>query len=182
MSDFVTSLVISGSIFAVMVLSQFGHREYSWHKVLLPLVSVGYFGYHYLSGLPTVGNAVWLYAAGVVLGLLFGWWATVTTKVEKDVTTGKLYTRTGAGFVIAWLVAMVLRVAFVYSVENVSSFRGHVGTFMMNNQLVEGSIAPFFVLMALTTVVARIAAIRVRMTLLSRTATPAAAALQTATV
>jgi hypothetical protein len=182
MSDFVTSLVISGSIFAVMVLSQFGHREYSWHKVLLPLVSVGYFGYHYLSGLPTVGNAVWLYAAGVVLGLLFGWWATVTTGVEKDATTGKLYTRTGAGFVIAWLVAMVLRVAFVYSVENVSSFRDHVGTFMMNNQLVEGSIAPFFVLMALTTVVARIAAIRVRMTLLGRTATPAAAALQTANV
>ena len=182
MSDFVTSLVISGSIFAVMMLSQFGRREYTWHKVLLPLVSVGYFGYHYLSGMPTVGNAMWLYAAGVLIGLGFGVWATVTTGVEKDAQTGKLFTRTGAGFVVAWLVAMGLRVAFVYSVENVSSFRDHVGTFMINHQLVEGSIAPFFVLMALTTVVSRIAAIRVRTTVLGRTAAPAAVALQTTTV
>jgi hypothetical protein len=181
MSDFVTSLVISGSIFAVMVLSQFGRREYSWHKVLLPLVSVGYFGFHYLHDMPTVGNAAWLYAAGVMLGLLFGVWATVTTGVEKDVTTDKLYTRAGAGFVIAVAVATGLRVLFVYSVENVSSFRDQVGSFMMGHQLVEATIPPFFVLMALTTVVARIAVIRVRMNRLGRTTAPVAA-LQTATV
>jgi hypothetical protein len=180
MSDFVTSLVISGSIFAVMMLSQFGRREYTWHKVLLPLVSVGYFGYHYLSGMPTVGNAMWLYAAGVLIGLGFGAWATVTTRVEKDARTGKLYTRTGAGFVWAWLVAMSLRIAFVYSVENVSSFRDQVGTFMMSHQLVEAAIPPFFVLMALTTVVSRIAAIRIRTSRVGRTTAPTA--LQTVTV
>lgn len=181
MSEFVTSLVISGSIFAVMMASQFGRRDYTWHKVLIPLVSVGIFGYSYLHDLPTVGNAVWLYGAGVLIGLVFGGWATVTTGVEIDARTGRLSTRTGAGFVTAWLVAMGLRVAFVYAAENVPSFRDQVGTFMMAHQLVEGSIAPFFVLMALTTVVSRIAVIRIRMTLLSRTAAPAAA-LQPAAV
>ncbi len=181
MSDFVTSLVISGSIFAVMMLSQFGRRDYTWHKVLYPLVSVGIFGYSYLKDLPTVGNAVWLYVAGVVIGLAFAFWATVTTGVERDAASGKLYTRTGAGFVAAWLVAMALRIAFVYAAENVPSFREQIGAFMMNHQIVEGSIAPFFVLMALTTVVTRIAAIRIRMNRLGRTATPASA-LQPATV
>lgn len=182
MSDFVTSLIISGSLLAVMVLSQFGRREYTWHKVLLPLASVGYFGYHYLHDMPTVGNAVWLYAAGVVIGAVFGVWATVTTGVEKDATTGKLYTRAGAGFVIALAVAVGVRVLFVYSVENVSGFRDQVVPFMINHQLVEGSIAPFFVLMALTTVLSRVAAIRIRMNRLGRATAPAAAALQTATV
>lgn len=180
MSEFVTSLVISGSIFAVMMLSQFGRRDYTWHKVLYPLISVGIFGYSYLKDLPTVGNAVWLYLVGVVIGLVFAGWATVTTGVERDAATGKLYTRTGAGFVTAWLVAMGLRIAFVYAAENVPSFRGQVGTFMMNHQLVEGSIAPFFVLMALTTVVVRIVAIRVRMHLL--TSTPADRPLAAPTV
>ncbi len=178
MSEFVTSLIISGSIFAVMMLSQFGRRDYTWHKVLYPLISVGIFGYSYLKDLPTVGNAVWLYAAGILIGAVFAVWTTVTTGVERDAATGKLYTRTGAGFVAAWLVAMGLRIAFVYGAENVPSFREQVGTFMMSHQLVEGSIAPFFVLMALTTVVARIAAIRIRMHLLTRT--PAAQPLAVA--
>ena len=175
MSDFVLSLVISGSIFALMMGTQFGRREYSVRRVLLPLAAIAYFGYTYLRDLPTSGNAIWLYAAGVLIGLLFGAWATVTTGVEKDASTGRLYTRTGAGFVVAWLVAMGVRVAFVYAVENVSSFRDHVGTFMVDHQLVEGAIAPFFVLMALTTVVSRIVAIRIRTSMLARTATPATA-------
>jgi nitrate reductase gamma subunit len=172
MSEFITSLVISGSIFAVVMLSQFGRREYTWRKVLIPLAFLGYFGYTYLHDLPTAGNAAWLYLTGVLIGLLFGTWASATTGVEKDAQSGKLYTRTGGGFVVAWLVAMGLRVAFVYAVENVSSFRDQVGTFMLSHQLVEGSIAPFFVLMALTTVVSRIAVIRLRTSLLNRTVRP----------
>ena len=181
MSEFVTALVISGSIFAVVMLSQFGRRTYSLRKLLIPVVSVGVFGYSYLHDLPTVGNAVWLYAVGVIIGLLFGAWASVTTGIEKDTATGTLYTRTGAGFVIAWLTAVVLRVAFVLAVDQVSSFRDQVGTFLMDHQLVEGAIAPFFVLMALTTVVSRIAVIAVRMNRLTRTTAPAAV-LESATV
>lgn len=181
MSEFLTSLVISGGIFAVIMATQFGRRDYTWHKVLVPLVSVGVFGYSYLHDMPTVGNAVWLYAVGVLIGLAFGVWATVTTGIEKNTRTSKLYTRTGAGFVTAWMVAVGLRVAFVYAAENVPSFRDQVGTFMMSHLLVENSIAPFFVLMALTTVVSRIVVIRIRMTRLGRTAAPVGA-LQTVTV
>ncbi|MET3807189.1 hypothetical protein ABIB25_004212 [Nakamurella sp. UYEF19] len=160
MSEFMTALVISGSIFGVMMLTQFGRREYTWHKVLMPVVSVAAFGWAYLRDIPTVGNAVWLYVVGMAIGAVFAVAATVTTGIESD--SGKLYTRTGAGFVITWLVAMALRVGFVWSVDNIPSFRNGVGTFMMSHELVQDSIAPFFVLMALTTVIVRVIAIKVR--------------------
>jgi hypothetical protein len=162
MSTFQTALVISGSIFAVMMLSQLGRRAYTLHKVLLPVVSVLGFGYAYLRDVPTSGNSVWLYVAGIAVGAGFGVAATLATGLERDQTTGNLYTRTGAAFVITWLLAMGLRIAFVWGVDESAGFRRQVGMFMLDHHLVEGAIAPFFVLMALTTVIVRVAALKVR--------------------
>lgn len=162
MSEFSTALTISGSIFAVMMVTQLGRREYTWHKVLFPLLGVTGFGWAYLRHMPTNGNAVWLYLVGIAIGAVFAVLASITTSVGQNGATGKLFTTTGAGFVTTWLVAVVLRVSFVWGVDNVPDFREHVGIFMMNNQLVEDSIAPFFVLMALTTFVGRVFALHVR--------------------
>jgi hypothetical protein len=101
-SDFMTALVISGSIFALMILTQFGRREYTLHRVLLSVLLVAGFGYAYL--------------------------------------------------------------------RDVGSFRNQVGIFMMNHQIVESSIAPFFVLRALTTVIGRVVAVKIRISRLGRTA------------
>jgi len=163
MSEFMTALVISGSIFAVMMVSQYGRRAYTARKVLIPVVAVAGFGYEYLWDVPTSGNAIWLYVVGIAVGTVFAALATATTGVEKDPGTNRLYTRTGVGFVVTWLIAMALRVGFVWGVDNNAAFRQHVGIFMLNHQLVQDSIAPFFVLMALTTVIVRVVAVRVRM-------------------
>jgi hypothetical protein len=162
MSEFMSALVISGSIFAVMMASQLGRREYSWHKIAIPIVSVGVFGWAYLRHLPTVGNAIWLYLAGIAIGGIFAVLTTMTTTVEQDPATKKLFTRTGVAFVITWLVAVALRIGFVWGVDNDASFREQVGRFMMNHDLVQDSIAPFFVLMALTTVLGRVVALKIR--------------------
>jgi hypothetical protein len=169
MSEFMTALVISGSIFALMMATQLGRREYTWHKVLMPVLSVAGFGYAYLRDVPTGGSSIALYVVGIAIGAVFAVLATLSTGIERDTATGKLFTRTGAAFVITWLVAMALRVGFVWSVDNVGSFRNQVGIFMMNHQIVESSIAPFFVLMALTTVIGRVVAVKIRMNRLSKT-------------
>ena len=169
MSDFMQSLVISGSIFAVMMLSQLGRREYTWHKVLFPLLSVGGFGYYYLKDAPFTGSASWLYLVGIAIGAVFAVFTTAATTLERS-TDGTLYTTTGAGFVVSWLIAVVLRVGFVWGVTYLAGFREHVGIFMMNHQLLESTIAPFFVLMALTTVVGRVIALKVRTARLLRKA------------
>ena len=169
MSDFMSALLISGSIFLVMMVSQLGHREYSWHKIALPIVSVAAFGWVYLRHLPTAGNAIWLYLVGIVIGGVFAVFTTLSTTLERDSATRKLFTRTGTAFLVTWLVAVALRIGFVWSVDNVSSFRQQVGTFMMSHQLVQDSIAPFFVLMALTTVLGRVVALKIQATRMSRT-------------
>ena len=124
MSEFMSALVISGSIFAVMMASQLGRREYSWHKIAIPIVSVGAFGWAYLRHLPTVGNAIWLYLAGIAIGGIFAVLATMTTTIEQDPATKKLFTRTGVAFVITWLVAVALRIGFVWGVDNVRELPG----------------------------------------------------------
>lgn len=176
MSDFMTALVISGGIFALMMATQLGRREYTLHRVLLSVFSVAGFGYAYLRHIPTGGSSIALYVVGIVIGAVFAVLATLGTGIERDTASGKLFTRTGAAFVVTWLVAVALRIGFVWSVENVGSFRNHVGMFMMNHQIGESSVAPFFVLMALTTVIGRVVAVKVRISRLSRTPALAPAA------
>ena len=175
MSEFMNAVVISGSIFAVMMMSQLGRREYSWHKIAIPVLSVALFGWAYLRHLPTAGNAVWLYLTGIAIGGVFAVLTTTTTAIEKDPNSNKLFTRTGAAFVITWLVAVALRIGFVWGADNVPSFRQQVGMFMLDHQLTQDSIAPFFVLMALTTVIGRVVAVKIRANRIARSAVVASA-------
>ena len=162
MSDFSQAALIGGGIAAVVFASQLGRRDLSWHKVVYPLLSVAGFGYGYLSDAPTGRPELWLYAAAIGLGLVFGAVATATTGMERDRTTGRIMTTCGAGFVATWLVALGARLAFIWAVEHDMGFREQVGTFMMSHYIHESAIAPFFVIWALTMLLARLAAILVR--------------------
>lgn len=73
-----------------MMLREFGRRGLSWHKVVMPLVSVSIFGYLYLKHLPTNTAAEWaVYGIALALGLVFAAVATLTTKVQRNATTGR---------------------------------------------------------------------------------------------
>lgn len=165
MSDFVQSLVISGSIFAVMMATQLGRRDYTWHKVVMPILSVAAFAFAfaYLRHAPTSAVDIEVYGVGIAIGAVFAVLTTRVTAIERDSTTGKLMTRCGTAFLVTWLVSVAIRVGFVWSVTNVGSFREQVGEFMVSHQILETAIPPFFVLMALTTVVGRVAALGLRM-------------------
>ncbi|RNI22800.1 hypothetical protein [Flexivirga caeni] len=158
MSDFQQALLISGGIAAVVLATQYGRRALSTHAILRPLGMIAGVAFFYLRGIPTDRSELWLYAAGLGLGLLCGAVATVFTRVERDAATGKAMTVCGAGFVATWLVVVGARLLFVWEADHNAAFRMHLGQFMMNHQLHESSIAPFFVLWALTMVVSRIAA------------------------
>lgn len=162
MSDFQQAALIGGGIATVVIASQLGRRDLSWHKVVYPLLSVIGFGYGYLNGAPTGRPELWLYAAAIGLGLVFGAVATATTGMERDAATGKVMTTCGAGFVATWLVALAARLAFVWAAEHDMAFREQVGAFMMDHQIHEAAIAPFFVLWALTMVTSRLVAVLTR--------------------
>ncbi|WP_029138736.1 hypothetical protein [Nakamurella lactea] len=163
MSDFMQALVIGGSIFVAMLFTGLGRRALTVRSVVRPLVIVGIFAVIYLKDAPTATGGEWgLYAVGVALGLVFGGIAALLTKVERDADTGAVVTVAGAGFAVTWFVALASRLVFVWAVTDVPAFRDQVGIFMMGHQIEQSAIAPFFVIWALTMVVARVAAIQTR--------------------
>lgn len=174
MSDLAQAALIGGGIFLVMMASQLGRRDLSWHKVVFPLVSIAVFGYSYLKDAPTATGEWELYGVALALGLCFAAVATVFTGMERDASSGRIMTICGTGFVITWAVALVARLVFIWSVNNVGAVREQVGSFLMSHQIETAAIAPFFVIWALTMVVGRIVAIQIRARTLA--AVPAATA------
>jgi hypothetical protein len=161
MSDLQQALVISGSIFAVMMISGYGRRAFSLHKFLLPLVSCAAFGFFYLKDAPT-GSVDWLvYLVGALIGAGAGVVAARATGIERD-ANGTAITVCGPSFAAIWLVMSLVRIAFIVAVEHIDSFRTAFGTFMISHHISFDTVPPFFVLMALSMVVARLAIVTVR--------------------
>ena len=162
MSDLAQAALISGGIFAVVMLTQFGRRANRPMSALRPIIMVAVVGYGYLAGAPTDATSVKVYLAAVGVGLLFAAGAVATTRVELDRITGKAYTVCGLGFVAVWLVAVAARLVFIWLVENNLWARNEFGTWMITNHVDFAVIAPFFVIWALTMVLARVAVVQLR--------------------
>lgn len=161
MSDLQQSLLISGSIFAVVMLTHYGRRDFTFHKFLYPLVSVAAFGFFYLKDAPTASIDWLVYLAGAVIGAVAGVVAARCTGVERD-DKGVAFTVCGLGFAATWLAMSVIRVAFIVAVEHNDAFRNAFGTFMISHSISFDTVPPFFVLMALSTVVVRLAIVMLR--------------------
>ena len=162
MSDLAQASLISGGLFAIVMLTQFGRRTLTFRMLLRPVLLAGGIGYYYLSDMPLKTSGEWtLYAAGLAVGLLFAAGTTLATRIEVDATTGKVVTICGAGFVAVWVLAVAARLAFVYSTDHISWVRENVGTFLADHRIEQAAIAPFFVIWALTMVVARVAAVQI---------------------
>ncbi len=176
MSDLAQAALISGGIFAVVMLTQFGRRANRTMSTLRPILMVVGVGYGYLAGAPTDTSSLKVYLAAVGVGLLFAAGAVATTRVEVDRLTGTASTICGLGFVTVWLVAMAARLAFIWLVENNLWARNEFGTWMISHHVDFAVIAPFFVIWALTMVLARVAVVqlRIRHELLTATAPVAA--------
>ena len=162
MSDLAQAALISGSIFAVVMLTQFGRRANRPLSAWRPIIMVVLVGYGYLAGAPTDATSVKVYLAAVGVGLTFAAGAVVFTRVEVDRLTGRAYTVCGLGFVTVWLVAVAARLTFIWLVENNLWARNEFGTFMITHHVDLTVIAPFFVIWALTMVLARVAVVQLR--------------------
>jgi lysylphosphatidylglycerol synthetase-like protein (DUF2156 family) len=173
MSDLAQAALISGSIFVVVMATTYGRRAFSTHALLRPLIMVGVFGFIYLRAMPLDNTAeLAAYGVAVVLGLVFAAAATLATRVERE-RDGGIFTVTGPAFLVVWALAMLARLAFIWSVENVDWARDHFGRFMIEHQISLDAIAPFFVIWALVMVLSRVAVVWGRANALSRPAATA---------
>lgn len=162
MSDLAQAALISGGIFAVVMLTQFGRRANRTMSALRPIIMVVAVGYGYLAGAPTDATSVKVYLAAVGVGLVFAAGAVTATRVEIDRLTGKPFTVCGLGFVAVWLLAVTTRLVFIWLVENNGWARNQFGSWMVTTHVDFAVIAPFFVIWALTMVLARVAVVQLR--------------------
>lgn len=161
MTDMEQALTISGVIFGVVMLTQYGRRKYSLHKLVQPVLTVALVGFFYLRDMPDTGADWAVYGVGAAIGLVFGVITNAVTGVERG-AAGKVFTRCGLGFLTAWVALVAVRVAFIALADHNDGFRRHLGQFMFEHGIVQDAIAPFFVIMALVTVVSRMALVAAR--------------------
>jgi hypothetical protein len=162
MTDMEQALLVSGGILVLMLIMQFGRRQYGAQNLRLAVVLSAAVGYFYFRGAPTRTADLVVYAVGALVGIGFGAWASAATGIERDRSTGSLMTRCGIGFVTAWVTCVAIRVAFIFCADHVGSFRSALGTFLRSSNVSSSAIAPFFVAMALVMVLSRVVLVELR--------------------
>jgi hypothetical protein len=148
------------ALFAVILATQLGTRHPSIDRLLIPVLIVGGIGFKYLKNLPAGTTPHLLELAGLAAGILFGLAAIPLFRVAKDPENGRLVTRAAAAYPALWLTALAMRLVFAYGSSH--WFHSDIASFSITNHVPQNTYAAAFVLMVLTMIVIRTAAVLVR--------------------
>jgi hypothetical protein len=162
------AIVISAAILFYILLTQYGRRRLSWLRLLPAIGGIPVATAVYLGKAPGQRYDVYLYLVAAAAGCGFGVLATVTTRLERDPGTGRLYTRSGLAYAATWAVALGTRVALIWALQDWAWFQHAAGPFLREHQIGRDAIAAAFVLMAVTMYGFRYAAIAVQVQRLPR--------------
>lgn len=154
-----TDYIINIALIALVILQIRGSRL-DMRTLIRPVVLVGAAAVYYLRGFPTGGNDLLLYVILGGLGLVLGVACGVTTRVWRA-NDGFAYAKAGVIAAAFWVIGIGSRLAF----EEYVSHGGNadVARFSVAHDITsQNAWVAGLVLMALTEVIARLVAIRVR--------------------
>jgi hypothetical protein len=143
-------------LLAFVLWANLGTRGVSRGRFVLPLLLVLVAGIAFLRDVPTAGNDVGLEVAGVAVGVALGLVAAALVRVDRD-RTGRLVMRAGAAYAVLWVVVIGGRVLFAYGADH--WFPAAIARFSIDHRITGADAwTAAFVLMALSMVLARVAA------------------------
>ncbi len=162
----------------LIVFRQLREERLTARTLLLPLAIVGWVAHSYLHDIPTAGNDTVLVVLFAAVGVTFGIFGGLLTRVRT--AGGQVYIKATAGAAALWVISMGFRLGFaVWSTH--SSGAAHLGHFSAAHDITSSQAwVAALVLMALGEVVVRLGTIVVRGRLLvardnrGTTAVPAA--------
>jgi hypothetical protein len=155
-ADYITYI----GLFVFVLATQLGRRQITARKLVMPVVLVGGIGARYLVHLPAGSMSHLLEAGGLAVGLIFGLVSVVVVKVSADPTTGRPYTTAGWGYAAVWTVALAARMAFAYG--STHCFAAPLAAFSAAHHVPGAAYAAAFVLMVVTMIAVRSAAVTIR--------------------
>jgi len=160
MNPFLTALIASGTILAIVLATDLGHRAVTGWRLARSLLAVGVVCVLFVRSLPAGGNDLPLQLAGIGAGVLAGLVAAQFLPVRRD-DDGRVVTCGGAGYAVVWVVLSAARVLFAYGSEH--WFGDALVRFSVEHEI--SGQAPYsnaFVFMSLAMVLARSGVLLVR--------------------
>jgi hypothetical protein len=152
-----TTLVVSVTVLIIILASDLGRRAVTTMRLIRPLIAVGIVIAIFFRSLPTGGNDLALQLAGVGAGAILGLIAGSMLRAERD-PSGAVYTVSGWGYAVFWIVISALRVLFVYGAEH--WFPAAIIEFCINYRISGPEVfANALVFLALAMVLARTAVV-----------------------
>jgi membrane protein CcdC involved in cytochrome C biogenesis len=157
----------------LIVFRQLREQRLTVGTIVLPLALMGWAGFTYLHSLPTAGNDLVLIAALAGVGVVFGLFGGLLTRVRYR--GGNVYIKATVSAAALWVVSMGFRMAFaVWS--SYGSGVSHITSFSAAHDITSGQAwVAALILMAFGEVIVRLGIIIVRGQLLTaRAGQPAA--------
>ncbi|MFI6449192.1 hypothetical protein [Kitasatospora sp. NPDC050543] len=153
MSGFATTLVVSGTVLAVILASDLGRRRITTMRLIRPLIAVAVVMVLFFHTPQLAGNDLSLQLVGVGVGIILGLTAGAMLPGEAD-SDGTVYTRAGLLYALFWLAMSAARVVFVYGIEH--WYTADIIEFAVKYRISGPEVfSNSLVLMALATVLAR---------------------------
>jgi hypothetical protein len=144
----------------LIVFRQLREARLSIGTIVLPVALMGWAAHTYLHNVPTAGNDLVLIAALAGVGVVFGIFGGLLTRVRYR--AGKVYIKATAGAAALWVVSMGFRMAFaVWS--SYGSGISHISSFSVAHHITSGQAwAAALIFMAFGEVIFRLGIIIVR--------------------
>jgi hypothetical protein len=155
------TIIILVAVGVLLSVQQLRYRRFGLRTLALPIGFAVVLWYAYVRGAPTIGNDVDLYlicgAIGAALGVVGG----VLSSMRRDKATGAWLVKGGAVYA-GLLVALIAgRIGFAYYAEN--SGAAQVRQFSIDHAISgQAPIVAALILMVVTTILARLAVVLVR--------------------